>query len=234
MPSEVLDITREYLEGLWRGDVSDKRLCHQLLAWKARGGALGQLKSMKSMKSPNSKWGILAGVMDRFTAIKAGNVCVRIPKENNDGRDPHDMDMHELDYETVLAILERCKARATEAGGVEEEPVDAKLPEEKTKKEKKEVIPDIATRSIFMRFGETPTNVQLAVKKVEEKKRVGRDAQMLKGMLEKMGLTLTTVGQQLQDLKENQSTIDGRLKKIEQSGLVAPGEGSASRRTSFQ
>eukprot|EP00897_Mesotaenium_endlicherianum_P009728 jgi/Mesen1/8784/ME000527S08296 len=198
MPEEVLDMVREEVESVWKRGVSDTRLLHQLTAWHVRKKRLDSQKSMGAAKHNESRWGILAAVMDRISAIKQGNMCVRVPKGdvgNGAAGEGREVEMAELDYQTVLAILERCKDRAGGDGGDEEDV----LPGGKRKKGKKEVVPDIATRSLFMRFGETPTT----------------------GILEKMQGTLDSVNEQLVELRGSHAVLDMRLKAVERGGSSA-------------
>eukprot|EP00897_Mesotaenium_endlicherianum_P002775 jgi/Mesen1/2525/ME000160S01632 len=75
------------------------------------------------------------------------------------------------------------------------------------KMSKKAVQPEIATRSLFVRFGVTPVAKE-AVKNLEKKKRVNRDTELLKNMLVHVGqaladqaATLALVVAELQELK---------------------------------
>eukprot|EP00897_Mesotaenium_endlicherianum_P002770 jgi/Mesen1/2520/ME000160S01637 len=107
MPAEVLDIACKFMLGVWRGGVSNKRVLQQLLALQVETDLT--TRSLKNTND-NGNWGLFAAAMSKFTTTE-GNMCVRVYRGGREGLEESDANMLELDYETVLAILQRCQER---------------------------------------------------------------------------------------------------------------------------
>eukprot|EP00897_Mesotaenium_endlicherianum_P009507 jgi/Mesen1/8585/ME000005S08554 len=118
MPSEVVDLVREFAEGLLRGGVSEGTLLDQLSAWSPTYKPSSMLTESLSVRDRS----MFADLVDRLKSNQSQNFCVRLPKARADelrsqkgGEEEDDGEMLQLDYPTLAAILGRCSDRAVSA-----------------------------------------------------------------------------------------------------------------------